>query len=431
MATLNDAKDKVRELSKKGLETVENDKLTMAEKKTALEGIEADIKQWTEEVQSLEFVDEKRKNFLKATGEHLESAGNDKKVERDFSQKSIGQQFVESNEYKNTIAGGIKSSSRWGTGEISIKTTLTEGNLGTPGGGYALPTAVPTLVPGIVDIKFRRLTISDLFPQGTTNTPLIRYLVETAVTNNAATVQEGTLKPESAIAFGKVDETLHKIATLLPISDEMLEDWAQATSYIDARLILFLKLQEEVQLLAGSGSSVGGTNDLVGLLNRAGLAPAVVKGSGTATVVNGVTGAVSPSSDNDMDAVYRAITYIRTTAFLEPDAIVLDPTAWQNILLSKANTAGTYFANGPFTDVENQMLWGKKTVVTPALALGSAIVGAFDQGGQIFRKGGIVVDASNSHEDYFARNLTAIRAEERLALAIYRPGAFCQVTSLV
>ena len=35
-----------------------------------------------------------------------------------------------------------------------------------------------------------------------------------------------------------------------------------------------------------------------------------------------------------------------------------------------------------------------------------------------------MVEASNSHSDYFQRNLTAIRAETRLALAVYRPEAF-------
>ena len=424
MPTLNDAKDKVRELSKKGLETVENDGLTMAEKKTALEGIEADIKKWTEEVQSLEFVDEKRKNFLKASGSHIEEAGGDK-GENSAAYKSIGQQFVESSQYKNTIADGIKSG-RFATGEVEIKTTLTEGTLGTPGGGYAIPTAVPNLLPGIVDIKFRQLTISDLFPQGTTNLPLIVYLVETALTNAAATVVEGNLKPESAISFGKVTETLHKLATFLPISDEMLEDWAQASSYIDARLMLFIKLAEEAQLLNGDGTGA----NLVGLLNRSGLAPVVVKDAGSPTVVNGVTGATSPSGDNDMDAIYRQITYIRTTAFLEPDAIVIDPTAWQNVLLSKATGTGNYFANGPFVDAQTPTLWSKRVVITPALAGGSALVGAFQQGGQIFRKGGITVDASNSHADFFQRNLSAVRAEERLALAIFRPGAFGQVSGL-
>lgn len=49
---------------------------------------------------------------------------------------------------------------------------------------------------------------------------------------------------------------------------------------------------------------------------------------------------------------------------------------------------------------------------------------------QVFRKSGITVEASNSHSDYFQKNKTAIRAEERLALAVYAPGAFGVVDTI-
>jgi HK97 family phage major capsid protein len=417
MPTLNEAKDKVRSLAKQALEVVEDTKLTFAEQKKLLQGedgkggIEADLKKWEEEVQSLEFVEEKRAKFLKQSGVHLGDAANDKGG--NDGAKSIGAQFVQSAAYKSLIEAGLKGN--FSSGEIEIKTTLTEGTAGTPGGGYNPVSAVPNLIPGVVDIKFRQLLVADLFSQGTTSTNLIRYLVEQAVTNAAAAVAEGDLKPESAISFSKADEVLHKIATFLPISDEMLEDWAQTQSYVDARLTLFIKLQEETQLLYGDGTGA----NLVGLLNRSGLAPSVAKGT-----------APSTGSDNSMDAIYRQITQIRTTSFMEPDAIVIDPIGWENIILSK-NSQGFYYANGPFASTEVPSLWSKPVSVTPAVTTqNQAVVGAFKQGAQIFRKGGITVEASNSHADYFQRNLTAIRAEERLALAVYRPGAFGTVTNL-
>jgi hypothetical protein len=43
---------------------------------------------------------------------------------------------------------------------------------------------------------------------------------------------------------------------------------------------------------------------------------------------------------------------------------------------------------------------------------------------------GLPKTASNSHSDYFVKRLVAILADLREALAIYRPGAFGQVTGL-
>lgn len=407
---LMEAKDKVRELSKKALEVTENASMTASEQKVELDKLEPEIKTWCDEVDALQHVENKRKEFLAATGQDVEQAAAEADAKN--VRKSLGEQFVESKGYKGLVQNGLKGN--WSSGDIEVKTTLTEGTSGSPGPGYAPVTAVPQLQPGIVDIRFAELVIADLFPNGTTDATLIRYLVETAVTNAATAVAEGQLKPESAISFDKVDEVLHKIPTFLPVSDEMLEDWGQIRSYIDARLMLFVRQSEQAQVLSGDGTGA----NMVGLLNRPGLATSIAKGS-----------APSTGSDNSMDAVYRQITQIRTTAFLEPDAVVVEPVAWENIILSK-NTQGAYYANGPFVGNQPATLWGKKVAITPAMPSGDALVGAFAQGGQIFRKGGLTVEASNSHADFFQRNLTAIRAEERLALAVYRPGAFGTVTGL-
>jgi HK97 family phage major capsid protein len=399
MPTLNEARDKVRELSKSAIEVVESKTLSSAEQREALDKIEPDLKKWTGEVRDLEFVANKRKEMFG------NDSGHDAAAERDDSaSKSWGEQFTASAGYKSLLQRGLKGGN-WSSGDIELKATMTEG-----AGGAAL-VATPTVLPGITDIRFMELVVADLFPVSGTESPLIRYLVETAVTNAAATVAEGALKPESAIVFDKVDETLHKIATFLPVSDEMLEDWAQIQGYINGRLQLFVRFAEQAQILHGDGTG----SNVNGLLNRD-LAPTVVKGTSP-----------SASTDNDMDAIYRQITALRVTSFMEPDAIVIDPLGWESILLSK-NSQGAYYANGPFVGSQPATLWGKKVVVTPAMTPNTALVGAFAQGAQLFRKGGLTVEASNSHADFFQRNITAIRAEERLGLAVYRPLAFGEVT---
>ena len=432
MPTILEAKDKVRSLSRKALEVVEDPDMSTSEKKSALDPLEADIKSWAEEVTTLTRFEESKKAFRAQAGDMGSTddapatapAAPRQEPVVPAQRKSFGQQFVEAAGFKSL--GSVSGrGGAWSTGDIELKATLTEGTLGTPGGGYPF-VQTPTVLPGITQTLFQPLTIEGLLPSGTTESPLLRYLVETAVTNAAATVAEGALKPESALTFSKVDETLKKIATFLPVSDEMLEDYAQIQSYIDSRLQLFVRLQKEVQLLRGDGT---GTN-LVGLLNRVGLAPPVVKGNATPPVGSATGVYASPSTDNDMDAIYRQITQVRVTSFLEPDAVVIDPAGWMTIQLSK-NTQGTYYATGPFIAVgASPSLWGKPVVPTTAMPAGTALVGAFGAATQVFNKGGLTVEASNSHADFFQRNLTAIRAETRCLLAVYRPGALGAITGL-
>jgi HK97 family phage major capsid protein len=320
---------------------------------------------------------------------------------------SLGEQFVGSDLYKNAIANRNRNSRGWTSGQIELEGGIRAATLTTDGasGGDLI---VPNYQSGITQILFQRLTVSDLLASGTTDGPTIYYMKETTAANAAATVAEGAAKPESTLVFDAVTDSLKKIATWLPVSDEMLDDVPQIRSYIDQRLRFFVEQQEEAQLLNGDGT---GTN-LTGLRNRTGLATDVARGT-----------------DSNADAIFKQMMAIMTTAFVMPDAVVVHPTNWQAIALSK-DSNGAYLGNGPFNSPLVPRLWGLPVVVTTAITANVALVGAYKMGAQVFRKGGISVDVSNSHSDYFIKNLTAIRAEERVALAVYRPGAFGEVTGL-
>jgi HK97 family phage major capsid protein len=273
-------------------------------------------------------------------------------------------------------------------------------------------------------VALRDLTVADLLAQGTTDSGTIRYLLETTNVNAAAPVAETESKPESDITFTAVDETVRKVATFLPVSDEMLEDVAQIRSYLDNRLVLFVRHEEENQLLNGSGTAPA----IRGILNRVGiqtgtrsaLADTTDETAGTTTIGN---------------ALYVAITNIRLNALVEPDGIVMHPTNWSSFRLAK-DSALQYLGGGPMigaygntTQATNQA-WGLPVVVTSRIAVNTALVGAFGTMAQVFYKGGLTVEATNSHGTFFKENMTAIRAERRLALAVYRPAAFHAITAL-
>ena len=73
-------------------------------------------------------------------------------------------------------------------------------------------------------------------------------------------------------------------------------------------------------------------------------------------------------------------------------------------------------------------LWGLPRVESESVPVGHAIVGAFKVGGTVFQREGTTIFASDSHADFFVRNLVAVLAEERLGLAVFFPAAFCYTT---
>jgi len=408
MPTMKQLEDQGRVLLAQQKSLVEDATRAWSEKRDEYDRIEADVKSVIEQHAALKSVD--RDPF----GEARDEAAT---APQAVAPKSIGEAFTASKGYQRAIGTDVKGS-QFSTGaiEVDAKATLT-----TAAGGAGL--VQPQYLPGVLPLLFQRLTVADLMPNGASSGNSIIYMRESAVTNSAATVAEGGLKPASDINYAQVTETFKKIANTLKISDEMLQDVPYVQSQVNGRLVFFVQQKEEQQLLSGAGTG----SELLGLLNRPGL-----------------TAAQAKSTDSAIDAIYKDITKIRVSAFVDPSAIVMHPTDWQAIrLLKDANNQ--YFAGGPFTAAygngpfnaqdrsvlgSNDSLWGLPVVVTTSATVGTAVVGAFNTCAEVFRKGGITVEATNSNENDFLTNLIAIRAEERLALAVYRPAGFSTVTGL-
>lgn len=327
------------------------------------------------------------------------SKGSDREEQRQAQRKSLGEAFIESASYKDFSSDTRRPSMRAGAEvkELGYKTTFT--------------TTASTLTqydrqPGIVLIGQQRLTIADLLAQGQTNQNTIRYVKEDSYTNAATTVAEGATKPEAAFDTSEVDAAVRKIAVTAKVTDEMFADFPMIRDYIDNRLRFMVGQTEEAQLYGGDGNAP----NILGLVNV----------SGIQTQAKG--------SDPTPDAIYKALTKVRTVGFFEPDGVVMHPNDWTDIRLLRTST--DVYIWGPPMDNGPERIWGLPVVVTTAATENTALVGAFKLGAQLFRREGLRVEATNSNEDDFKKNLIAIRAEERLALAVYRPLAFCTVTGI-
>jgi HK97 family phage major capsid protein len=337
-------------------------------------------------------------------------------------QKTLGEQFTDSGGYKSAVnayreTGRLPSNFSTGMVALEAKGTLLEG---AGGGGGAIATTVPQVVPGVVDKLFQSLTVADLMLSGQATTSSIRYVVEGTATSGAAGVAEGGTKPESTVGLTVTDEPVKKIATLLPVSEEMLEDAPAIQSYINGRLSLFVRIEEERQLLRGTS----GGNEVQGLLTSRSVP---VYAGGTAV-------------GNRAVQLFKAMNGMRGSAFLEPEWLIINPTDYEALRLL-TDTAGQFFGGGPFqgpygsgenlpasgqANGATDRVWNKPTYVTGVLGAGTAVIGTRSSA-QVWRRGGLSVEASNSHSNYFQLNLVAIRAEERLGLAVYRPTGFVEV----
>jgi len=317
--------------------------------------------------------------------------------------RTPGEAFAYSEGYKGLRARGLKGSWTTGPVELAFGRKLTDGDgntvvseTGTGGGMFAITTNLrPNILPGIQGPIEQRLTVADLLGSGTTDSNTIVYLKESAQTNGADLTSEGGAKPPSTIDFDKATTAVEKIATFLPVSDEMMEDEPQIVSYINGRLVVFVRQREEEYLVTGI-TDVAGTSSSAGEVG----------------------------GDNLFDALAAGVYHVRLDAQLEPDAVIVSPLdAAKMDVLRAAGGDGNYFSGGPYSS-PSQNPWGLRRVVSTVASDGAPIVGAFNEGATLWRRGGLSVEASNSHSDYFAKNLTALRAEERIALTVFRDDAF-------
>lgn len=325
-------------------------------------------------------------------------AAREKEIGED-AEKSLGQLVIDSAEYK---AGNLTGSSRASIKVSADRAAITSANT-TVGAGRSPGTSlVPGhRLPGIVGLPQRQMTIRDLLLQGRTSSSNIEYVKQTGYTNNAAPVAEGALKPTSDLTFDLVSAPVRTIAHLFKASRQILDDAEGLRSYIDGQARYGLEFVEENQLLNGSGTG----QNLNGLVPQA----------------SAFVPAFTPDGETGIDRIRLAILQVFLAQF-PATGIVLHPTDWAKVELTK--DAGNNYIIGNPQGALSPTLWNLPVVATQAMASGEFLVGAFSYAAQIFDRMDVEVLLSSENVDDFEKNMFTIRAEERLALAVYRPEAF-------
>lgn len=262
----------------------------------------------------------------------------------------------------------------------------------------------PQRIPGVDTAPKQRLFIRDLIAPGRTTSNAIFWVQQTGFTNNAAVVGENpeTGKPYSDIAFEPKITPVTTIAHLFKASKQILDDFAQLQSTVDAELRYGLKYVEEQEILFGDGTG----NHLEGIVPQA----------------SEYAAEFSVDNQTGIDDLRLAMLQAQLARF-PASGHVLHFIDWARIELAK-DTLGRYILANP-SALTGPTLWGLPVVSTEAAAFqGKFLTGAFNAGAQIFDREDANVVISTENADDFEKNMITIRCEERLALAVKRPEAF-------
>ncbi|WIC89775.1 major capsid protein [Gordonia phage Sapo] len=396
------------------------------EKADLTEGDRGQLKEWSDELDKLEERIEAAKSdsdllgkFKGLTADAPDTPGQQEKG-KDVVAESLGAHVVKSlephfSELKATPGASFYAPEYdYDPEGVKAPVTQTVGAFGADG----TPILTQYDRTMVRRVKRDRPFLADLLGVGRVSggTNAISYLLENPLVEGAfGMVAEGTAKPQ--LSFGLptwATDGIRKIAGWVKFTDEFLEDLAFLKTEVDERLLYLLALREEAQLLNGDGTG----QNLLGLLNR-----------------SGVQLEESEGSADDADAVFRAVTKVSTGTELSADGLVIHPLDYQKFRLTKDGN-GQYFGGGFFEGqygnggglAAQPPLWGLRTIVTPGVPVGHPLVGAFRQATTLYRKGGVRVDATNSHVDDFTNNLVTVRVEEKVGLAVRQPAGLVKVT---
>lgn len=313
----------------------------------------------------------------------------------------IGKQFIESEQYKGLLEG------KHSRAKMEIKTAITNAT------GQNQPLVPSDRLGGIINEPNRILRVRDVLPATTTTSNLVEYVKENVFTNNAGPqvggspqAFENVTKPESGITFTLATSAVTTLAHFIPASKQVLEDSPSLQSFINGRLMYGLKLKEETQLLTGSGAN----GNLNGIYTQA-----------TAYTVQ------SPNLTNEIDIIREMIKQAQLSEYM-PDAILLNPQDWYDIDVRKVGASDDRYVVGDPRNMSVPRLWGIPVIITNSMTAGTALLGSFALGAEIKDRQSASVEMSLEDSTNFQKNMVTIRAEERIALCVYRTAAFIKAT---
>lgn len=286
---------------------------------------------------------------------------------------------------------------------LERKTTVTTAAVGFPTSGV-----MPEERGSFVSEARRALRIAEIIPRRATSLGKLYWPKTNASMSNASPqgAQGTTAKLENAMTFTTANAEVQTIATWIPASKQVLDDWNELAGILTNSLNYYTNKEVDEQLLSGDGTGY----NLNGLTTQA-------QSFDTSLLPSAALGYTY------IDTIASAFEQVDADDELPSDYVVLNTTdVWK--LRKTKDDQGRYMIANP-QDNAVFTLWGRRVVPSNTMTAGYFLAGSAQAAAAEIRdRMGITVDISTEHSDYFTKNLVAIRAELRMALCVYRPNAF-------
>ena len=277
----------------------------------------------------------------------------------------------------------------------------------------------PDQKPGIRPLPLLPpLTVLDLITMATTDSTSVKWIRENVFTNAAAEVAESVAntevtKPESTLTLEPVTFDVTTIAHWMPASKQSLRDVAGVKSLIDAKLEWGLRRRLAHQVIDGDGIGA----NLLGICNTTGIGHVDRSGSDAVSLI---------------EDIYDGVVTIGDAYGEAPNVCFVGRADYKVLRFARDDSGfehgtGGYLFGSP-RSVNAIEVEGCLVLPNFDLPSGMSIMGIWREFA-VWMHEGITIGMSDSHADYYVKNLVAILAEFSCAAGALETVAFCEISA--
>lgn len=416
------ARDRVRQMTEIAEKATAEKRDLSADERAQVKALRSEYDELKGKIDDQQGSDELRKMIADLSGVGVPDAGDGAPGDdRKNGRKGVADEFLGSALWREWFkgqagAGGSIPETRKGLNSppvpvhLNLGRKLFTGSDDESAGAFVVPEQSGIFEP----LGRYPMSLRDLISVRTTGSDTVEFVRQVSQSTAAAFVAESNvatptgatgevtgLKPYSSWEYERVSAGVKTLAVWTAATKRALADAGQIRGLIEQELREDLAEELEYQILHGDGSG----ENLLGISNT----PDVL---------------VQPF-DTDIAATARkAITRLQTQGKQNPTAFLMNPADWEAYDLLQDNS-DRYYWGGPMAQ-GRRTLWGIPVVESYYLSPGTAYLANWSKA-VLWDRQAATLSVTDSHSDFFIRNLVALLAELRVAFGVIRPSAFVEV----